>query len=344
VAGNHRRAVAVRSIVAMIPPLSVLDLAPIAAGSTPRDSLLHSLELARLAERLGYRRHWVAEHHGMTGIASAATAVVIGHLAAGTSTIRIGAGGIMLPNHAPLVVAEQFGTLAALFPDRIDLGLGRAPGSDARTARALRRDPARADEFPQDVRELQALLEPARPGQALVATPGAGTRVPLWILGSSLFGAQLAAAFGLPFAFASHFAPDAMTDALAIYRARFQPSTQLERPYAMLGLNVLAAPTDAAAKRHFSSMQQAFANLVRGNPGPFPAPCDDIETVWSPQEKQQASHMLRHAIVGDPSTVREGIIRFAAATAADELMITTSAYDHAARLESYEILADVARA
>lgn len=323
-------------------PLSILDLAPISAGSTPRDALHHSLELAQRAEQLGYRRHWVAEHHGMTSIASAATSVVIGYLAGGTSTIRVGAGGIMLPNHSPMVIAEQFGTLAALYPGRIDLGLGRAPGSDGRTARALRRDPMRADAFPDDVQELQALLAAPRPGQALVAVPGAGSEVPLWILGSSLFGAQLAAALGLPFAFASHFAPDAMTDAIAIYRARFRPSTQLERPYVMLGLNVLVAATDATARRSFTTVQQAFAALSRGQPAPFAPPVDDIETIWDAPARQQASHMLRHAMVGSAATVRDGIDRFVGATGADELMVVTTTYAQADRLESYTRLAELA--
>jgi luciferase family oxidoreductase group 1 len=323
-------------------PLSILDLAPISAGSTPRDALHHSLELAQRAEQLGYRRHWVAEHHGMTSIASAATSVVIGYLAGGTSTIRVGAGGIMLPNHSPMVIAEQFGTLAALYPGRIDLGLGRAPGSDGRTARALRRDPMRADAFPDDVQELQALLAAPRPGQALVAVPGAGSDVPLWILGSSLFGAQLAAALGLPFAFASHFAPDAMMDAIGIYRARFRPSTQLERPYVMLGLNVLVAATDAAARRSFTTVQQAFAALSRGQPAPFAPPVDDIETIWDGPAREQASHMLRHAMVGSAATVREGIDRFVGATGADELMVVTTTYAQADRLESYTRLAELA--
>ncbi|MBK6922557.1 MAG: LLM class flavin-dependent oxidoreductase [Deltaproteobacteria bacterium] len=323
-------------------PLSILDLAPIREGGTVADALHESLALARAAERLGYRRHWVAEHHGMPGIASAATAVVMAHLAAGTSTIRIGAGGIMLPNHAPLVIAEQFGTLAALHPGRIDLGLGRAPGSDGRTARALRRDPARADAFADDVRELQQLLARPSPTQAIVATPGAGSDVPLWILGSSLFGAQLAAAYGLPFAFASHFAPDALMDALAIYRRRFVPSAQLEQPYAMLGLNVLAAETDAAARRSFTTVQQAFANLVRGQPGKFRPPVADIEGHWSAAEKQHAEHMLRHAVVGSPSTVRDGLARFVEQTRANELIITTTTWDPAQRLASYAIVAELA--
>jgi luciferase family oxidoreductase group 1 len=326
----------------MIPPLSILDLAPISAGSTPRDALHHSLELALRAEQLGYRRHWVAEHHGMTSIASAATSVVIGYLAGGTSTIRVGAGGIMLPNHSPMVIAEQFGTLAALYPGRIDLGLGRAPGSDGRTARALRRDPMRADAFPDDVQELQALLAAPRPGQALVAVPGAGSEVPLWILGSSLFGAQLAAALGLPFAFASHFAPDAMTDAIGIYRARFRPSKTLERPHVMLGVNVLVAATDAIARRSFTTVQQAFAALSRGQPAPFAPPVDDIDAIWDGPARQQASHMLRHAMVGSAATVREGIERFVGATGADELMVVTTTYAQADRLESYTRLAELA--
>ncbi|HEV7282337.1 MAG TPA: LLM class flavin-dependent oxidoreductase [Pirellulaceae bacterium] len=325
------------------PVLSVLDLVPVGEGRTPREALQSSLELARHVERLGYRRFWVAEHHNMPGIASAATAVVIGYLAGGTSTIRIGAGGIMLPNHAPLIIAEQFGTLASLYPDRIDLGLGRAPGTDQATLRALRRDPANAENFPQDVLELQALLGEPEPGQAIRAVPGAGTYVPLWILGSSLFGAQLAAAFGLPYAFASHFAPDTLFDALRIYRERFQPSEQLDRPHAMAGVNVVAAETDAEARRLFTSVQQAFTNLRRGRPGLQPPPIDDIETYWTPLEKAGASQMLRQSIVGSPETVRAGLEGFLNATQADELMAVTAIYDPAARLRSYEILADVAR-
>jgi luciferase family oxidoreductase group 1 len=321
----------------------VLDLVPVGEGRTPREALQSSLELARHVERLGYRRFWVAEHHNMPGIASAATAVVIGYLAGGTSTIRIGAGGIMLPNHAPLIIAEQFGTLASLYPDRIDLGLGRAPGTDQATLRALRRDPANAENFPQDVLELQALLGEPEPGQAIRAVPGAGTYVPLWILGSSLFGAQLAAAFGLPYAFASHFAPDTLFDALRIYRERFQPSEQLDRPHAMAGVNVVAAETDAEARRLFTSVQQAFTNLRRGRPGLQPPPIDDIETYWTPLEKAGASQMLRQSIVGSPETVRAGLEGFLNATQADELMAVTAIYDPAARLRSYEILADVAR-
>ena len=323
-------------------PLSILDLVPVTAGATPRDALHNSLDLIRHAERLGYRRFWVAEHHNMTGIASAATAVVIGYLACGTTAIRVGAGGIMLPNHSPLVIAEQFGTLESLYPGRIDLGLGRAPGTDQRGLRALRRDPLRADEFPQDVQELQALLAPVQPGQAIQAVPGGGLNVPLWILGSSTFGSQLAAHLGLPYAFASHFAPDALMEALALYRAQFQPSTQLDRPYAMAGVNIVAAETDAAARRLFTTSQQTFTNLVRGRPGPQQPPVDDIDEYWTPVEKVQASRMLKYAIVGAPETVREGLRRFVAATQVDELMVVTSVYDHAARVRSYEILAEAA--
>jgi luciferase family oxidoreductase group 1 len=323
-------------------PLSILDLVPITQGSTAKVALERSLDLARNAERLGYRRFWVAEHHNMTGIASAATAVVVGHLAGGTSTIRVGAGGVMLPNHAPYVIAEQFGTLATLYDDRIDLGLGRAPGSDGLTTRALRRDPARANEFPHDVQELQAFLAPAEPGQRVQAVPGAGTQVPLWILGSSTFGAQLAAALGLPYAFASHFAPDQLLEALDVYRSTFRPSAQLEQPHAMVGVNVIVADTDEAARRLFTTIQQGFANLTRGRPGPYPPPVDDIEAFWTPTERAQASRMLAHSIVGSPETVREGLDRFVAATEADELMVVAAVYDHAERVRSYELLAEIA--
>ncbi len=326
----------------MIPQLSVLDLVPIRSGSTPREALQGSLALARHAERLGYRRYWVAEHHNMTGIASAATSVVIGYLAGGTSTIRVGAGGIMLPNHSPLQIAEQFGTLASLYPDRIDLGLGRAPGSDQLTMRALRRDPSSADTFPRDVQELQAYLGPVRPGQPVQAVPGGGTEVPLWILGSSTFGAQLAALLGLPYAFASHFAPDALDAALEAYRTGFEPSAQLATPYAMAGLNVVVADTDEEARFLFTTMQQGFANLRRGRPGPYPPPIEDIESFWSPAERAQASHMLTYAVVGSPDTVRAGLERFAAQTHVDELMVVSAIYDPDARLRSYELLAELA--
>jgi luciferase family oxidoreductase group 1 len=322
-----------------MPPLSILDLAFVPEGATAADALAHSLDLARHAEKLGYRRFWLAEHHNMVGIASAATSVVIGHVAGGTSTIRVGAGGIMLPNHSPLVIAEHFGTLATLYPGRIDLGLGRAPGTDQQTVRALRRNPAAADTFPQDVLELQALLGPVQPGQTVQAVPGAGTNVPLWILGSSLFGAQLAAALGLPYAFASHFAPDALMQALAVYREKFQPSEQLERPYAMVGVNVFAADTDAEARRLFTSTQQSFANMVRGARGKLPAPIDDIESYWTPMEKAQASRMLTCSVVGSPETVRDCVRRLAEETGADELIVAAAIHDHDARLRSYEFLA-----
>jgi luciferase family oxidoreductase group 1 len=326
----------------MIPPLSILDLVPVTQGATPRDALAHSLDLVQRAERLGYRRYWIAEHHNMTGIASAATAVVIGHLAGGTSTIRLGAGGIMLPNHPPLVIAEQFGTLASLYPGRIELGLGRAPGSDQFTAAALRRDEARVNDFPGEVQELQAFFAPERPGQRVRAVPGVGMDVPLWILGSSTFGAQLAAALGLPYAFASHFAPDALDQALALYRERFVPSAQQPTPYVMPGVNVVVADTDEEATRLFTTMQQGFTNLRRGTPGPYQPPIDDIETYWSPVEKAQAGHMLRYAVVGSPDTVRAGLERFAEHTRADELIVVSAIYEHAARVRSYELLAEVA--
>ena len=320
-------------------PLSVLDLAPIAAGSTPGDALRNSLDLAQHAERLGYRRHWVAEHHNMPGIASAATAVVAGYLAGGTTTIRIGAGGIMLPNHSPLVIAEQFGTLESLYPGRIDLGLGRAPGTDRLTARALRRDPQAPDEFPHDVQSLQALFAPAQPGQPIRAVPGAGLEVPLWILGSSTFGARLAALLGLPYAFASHFAPQDLQAALDLYRREFRPSAQLSQPYAMAGLNVFAADTDDEARRLFTTPQQSFTNRFRGIAGAYPPPIDDIEAYWAPAEKAQVSAMLACSVVGSPATVRDGIEQFVVRTGVDEIMAVAAIHDHAARLRSYEILA-----
>ena len=320
-------------------PLSILDLAPIVEGGEAADALRRSLDLARHAERWGYRRYWVAEHHNMKGIASAATSVVIGHLAGGTSTIRVGAGGIMLPNHSPLVIAEQFGTLEALYPGRIDLGLGRAPGTDQLTVRALRRDWSSADEFPQDVLELQALLGEPQPGQRIVAVPGAGSHVPLWILGSSLYGAQLAAMLGLPYAFASHFAPAALLQALDVYRSAFKPSAQQATPYAMAGLHVVAADTDADARRLFSSTQQQFTNMVRNRRGKLQPPIDDIDTYWTPQERAQAESMLQYAVHGSPDTVRRGLEQFIALTRVDELMVVSAIYDHPARLRSYEILA-----
>jgi len=324
-------------------PVSILDLVPVILGETPREALRKSLALAQRAEAFGYRRYWVAEHHNMTGIASAATSVVIGYLAGGTSTIRVGSGGIMLPNHSPLVIAEQFGTLESLYPGRIDLGLGRAPGTDSRALRALRRDPSAADRFPEDVLELQALLAPAQSGQTIRAVPGAGTEVPLWILGSSTFGAELAASLGLPYAFASHFAPDALLSALDVYRKQFKPSAQLDRPYAMAGVNVVAADTDDEARRLFTTVQQSFTNLVRGAPGKLQAPIDDIDQYWNAAEKYHAAHMLKYSIVGSRETVRRGLEEFVALTNADELMIVTSVYDHAARVRSYEIVAEVTR-
>ena len=323
-------------------PLSVLDLAFVVQGGTPAQALHNSLDLARHVERWGYRRFWLAEHHNMTGIASAATSVVIGYIAGGTKTIRVGSGGIMLPNHSPLVIAEQFGTLESLYPGRIDLGLGRAPGTDQRTLLALRRDPISAEHFPQDVLELQALLGPVQPGQAVRAVPGAGLNVPLWILGSSLFGAKLAAMFGLPYAFASHFAPDALMQALQAYRAGFKPSPQLERPYAMVGVNVIAADTDAGARRLFTSAQQAFTNAVRARRSQLQPPIDDIETYWTPAEKAHVSQMLACSFVGSPETVRRGLERIIEQTRADELIVAGAIHDHAARLRSYEILAQIA--
>jgi luciferase family oxidoreductase group 1 len=321
-------------------PLSVLDLAFVPEGCMPADALRNTLDLAQHVERWGYRRFWLAEHHNMVGIASAATSIVIGHVAGGTRTIRVGAGGIMLPNHSPLVVAEQFGTLESLYPGRIDLGLGRAPGTDQLTVRALRRDPLAAESFPQDVLELKAFLGPTQPGQAVQAVPGAGLNVPLWILGSSLYGAQLAAALGLPYAFASHFAPDALHDALAVYRAQFRPSEQLDRPYAMVGVNVIAADTDPEARRLFTSVQQGFTNLLRGMRGRLQPPIDDIETYWSPLEQAQAQRMLACSFVGSADTVRNGLARFVELTRAEELIVAAAIYDHGARLRSYEILAE----
>ncbi len=322
-------------------PFSVLDLSNIAQGSSVATALEHSLDLARHAERWGYRRFWLAEHHNMPGIASAATAVVIGHVAAGTKTIRVGSGGVMLPNHSPLVIAEQFGTLEALFPGRIDLGLGRAPGTDQLTSRALRRGPTSADTFPQDVMELQGYFEPARVGQAVQAVPGAGLGVPIWLLGSSLFSAQLAAALGLPFAFASHFAPDSLDEALALYRGEFQPSANLGKPYAIAALPVFAAEDDAAAARLFTSLQQHFLHLRRGRPGLLPAPVDSMDGLWSASEQAGVAHAFREAVVGGPAAVQRGIEAFLKRTRVDELLVTAAIHDHAARLRSFELVAQV---
>jgi luciferase family oxidoreductase group 1 len=321
-------------------PVSILDLVPVILGETPREALRKSLDLAQQAERFGYKRYWVAEHHNMTGIASAATSVVIGYLAGGTSTIRVGSGGVMLPNHSPLVIAEQFGTLESLYPGRIDLGLGRAPGADQRTLQALRRTSVSADSFPEDVLELMLLLRDTKPGQPVRAVPGADTNVPIWILGSSTFGAELAAALGLPYAFASHFAPDALFPALEIYREKFKPSKQLDHPYAMVGVNVVAAATDDEARRLFTTIQQSFTNLVRGAGGKLQPPINDIEDYWTSAEKRLASRMLKYSIVGSPDTVRKGLQNFVELTNADELMIVTSLYDHPARVLSYKIVAE----
>ena len=321
-------------------PLSILDLAPVTAGSTPAQTFANTLELARQAERDGYRRFWLAEHHNMPGIASAATAVLIGHVAGGTSTIRVGAGGIMLPNHAPLQVAEQFGTLGALYPGRIDLGLGRAPGTDQAATRALRRYYEGADEFPADVVELLQYFEPAQAGQAVQAVPGAGIEVEAWILGSSLFGAELAAALGLPYAFASHFAPAALHDALALYRERFKPSRRLAQPYVMLALNVVASDTDDEARRLFTTQQQAFVNLRRGRPGLVPPPLPTAAAIadfCTPQEKAGVDAALACAVVGAPDTVRAGMRAFVQTHRPDELLLTANVFDHAARLRSFAL-------
>jgi luciferase family oxidoreductase group 1 len=360
-------------------PLSVLDLAPIVQGSDAAQAFHHSRDLARHTEQWGYHRFWLAEHHGMPGVASAATSIVIAHVAAATSRIRVGAGGIMLPNHSPLVVAEQFGTLESLYPGRIDLALGRAPGTDPLTARALRRHHAgdAADAFPQDVLEVMRYFQPARPrepapdrlrasrfgesrrsspedllrteaegspyptGAAVRAVPGEGLRVPVWILGSSLFGASLAAALGLPYAFASHFAPAQLMEAIALYRREFTPSDQLPRPHVMLGFNVIAAPSDEEAKHLFTSIQQAFLNLRRGQPAQLPPPVPGFEKNMAPAERAMLEHALACSAVGSPETVRRGVEDFVARTAADELIVTSQIYDHAARLRSYEILARV---
>lgn len=321
-------------------PFSVLDLSPIVEGSDAAQSLRNTLDLAQHAERWGFQRYWLAEHHGMAGIASAATAVVMAHVAGGTSRIRVGAGGIMLPNHSPLVIAEQFGTLESLFPGRIDLGLGRAPGSDQTTARALRRDlNADPNEFPQDVVELMHYFDPVSEGQRVRAVPGAGLKVPLWILGSSLFGAQLAAQLGLPFAFASHFAPAQMMQAIEVYRSRFRPSEQLARPYVMLGFNVFAADSDEQAQLLSSSMQQAFVNLRSGRPSRLQPPVAGYEERLTPPERAILEQTLSCSAIGTPTTVRHALEAFVARTGADELMITSQIFDHKARLRSYEITA-----
>ena len=319
--------------------LSVLDLAYIGEGFSPADALTNALDLAQNAEAAGFKRFWLAEHHNLAGIASAATAVCIGHVAGGTNSIGVGAGGIMLPNHSPMVIAEQFGTLATLFPGRIDLGLGRAPGTDQRTLQALRRGPDASEYFPQDVVELQALLGPPREDQAIHAIPGEDTNVPLWILGSSLFGAQLAAMLGLPYAFASHFAPQALMQAISVYRERFEPSTQLDKPYVMVGCNVIVADTEDEAKKLFTTPQQQFTRMVRGTRGQLPPPVDDIESFWSPMEKQQASSMLACSFYGTSETIKTKLAPLIEATGADELMVASAIWDHKARVRSFELLA-----
>jgi luciferase family oxidoreductase group 1 len=322
-------------------PFSILDLSPICEGGDASQSFRNSLSLAQHGEKLGYRRYWLAEHHGMPGIASAATAVLLAFVGAGTSTIRIGAGGVMLPNHSPLVIAEQFGTLESLYPGRIDLGLGRAPGSDQRTAHALRRNlDSDADQFPQDVIELMDFMSKA-PRQAVRAVPGMGLEVPVWILGSSTFGAQLAAHLGLPYAFASHFAPQQMMQAIEIYRQTFKPSAQLQKPYVMLGFNVFVADTDEQARFHATSWQQAFVNLRSGRPGRLPAPVEGYYERAGPAERALLDSVLSCSAVGSPETVRESVNAFLARTGADELMITSQVFNHAARLRSYELLAGV---
>lgn len=323
-------------------PFSVLDLAPVKEGGTISDSFRETLDLARHAEQWGYRRFWLAEHHNIPGIASAATAVLIGFVAGGTKSIRVGSGGVMLPNHAPLIIAEQFGTLETLYPGRIDLGIGRAPGTDPLTVRALRRHLSNVDkDFPRDVTELLSYFAPAREGQMVRAVPGEGLRVPVWLLGSSLYSAQLAALLGLPFAFASHFAPDYLLQALEIYRTEFRASETLAAPYAMACVNVFAADTESEARRLFTSVQQAFINLRRNNPGLLPPPVDSMEGRWSEFERAGVEHALRYSVVGSPETLRGGLESFIELTKADEIMVTAQIFDARARLRSYEILADV---
>lgn len=319
--------------------LSILELGRVRQGSDRRAALDDARTVAQHAERLGYRRVWAAEHHNMPGVATAATSLVIAHIAAGTSRIRVGAGGIMLPNHAPYVIAEQFGTLETLFPGRIDLGLGRAPGTDQLTLRALRRDPSNAENFQQDVLELQAYLAPKAPNQRIEAIPGSGCEVPLWILGSSLFGAQLAAALGLPYGFASHFAPAMLHQALDLYRSHFKPSKQLDKPYALVGVNVIAADTDEEARHLATSQQMSFADLFRGARGVMQPPIADIDSYWTPQERYQAGQMLSCSVIGGRETVSRGLARLIEETDADELMIVSDVFDLAKRLRSLELIA-----
>lgn len=323
---------------------SLLDLAPICMGSTTADAYRNTFDLAQHAERWGYRRYWLAEHHNLRGIASAATAVLIGHVAGGTSHMRVGAGGIMLPNHAPLVIAEQFGTLASLYPNRIDLGIGRAPGGDYQTARALRRNMGNMDEsFPRDLLELLSYFRPSSPTQAVRAIPGEGLDVPIWLLGSSDFSARLSAEMGLPFAFASHFAPDFLHEALAIYRSHFKPSESLLEPYVMVGVNVFAADTDGEAERLFTTLQQHFLNVIRVARTEVPPPIDSMDRRWSWAEKEQVDRMTKVSVVGSPATVRDGLLKLLEQTGANELMLTGQIFDHAARLRSFELAASVCR-
>ena len=319
--------------------LSILDLVRVNEGSDARVALDNARALAARAEDWGYKRIWFAEHHNMEGIASAATSIVIAHVAAGSRTIRVGAGGIMLPNHSPYIIAEQFGTLARLFPGRIDLGLGRAPGTDQLTLRALRRAADSADRFPYDVMELQSYFAPATPETKILAVPAAGTGVPLWILGSSTYGAMLAAELGLPYAFASHFAPDMLIPALQTYRSRFKPSAQLDRPYAMVGVNVIAARTDAEARRLATTQQMSFTGIFRGARGLAQPPIDDIETYWTPVERAQVLAMLSRSIIGSRGTVASGLAALVAETGADEVMVVSDVHDFDARLQSFEIIA-----
>ncbi|RLM21718.1 hypothetical protein BIY29_13340 [Brenneria alni] len=326
-------------------PFSILDLAPIPVGFKAQDAFIHSLDLAQHAEKWGYHRYWLAEHHNMTGIASAATSVLIGYLAAGTQHIRLGSGGVMLPNHSPLVIAEQFGTLESLYPGRIDLGLGRAPGTDQRTMIALRRHlNAEIDDFPRDVQELQRYFADVQPGQTVQAVPGQGLQVPIWLLGSSLYSAQLAAALGLPFAFAAHFAPDMLLQALKVYRDTFKPSATHPKPYSMICINVVAADSDRDARFLFTSMQQQFINLRRGTPGPLPAPVENMAAIWSPAEQYGVEQTLRLSIVGDQAKVRHGLQSLLRETQVDEIMINGQIFDHQARLQSFEIAMSVRQA
>jgi luciferase family oxidoreductase group 1 len=327
-------------------PISVLDLSPIILGGTPSDSLRNTLDLARHAEKWGYNRYWLAEHHNMPGIASSATSVVIGHVAAGTSTIRVGSGGIMLPNHAPLIIAEHFGTLESLYPGRIDLGLGRAPGTDQRTAHALRRD-RRGDgqDFPEQLDELRAYFNPSLASDRthVKAIPGEGLNIPIWLLGSSGFSAQLAGQLGLPFAFASHFSPDNTLPALELYRHHFKPSDMLDEPYAMVGVNIIAADTDEEAQRLSTSMQQQFLNLMRNRPTQLQPPVESMDDIWNEHEKAVLEQQLRTSVIGSPETAKIKLQAFLNSTQADEMMVNAQIFDHKARLRSFEIVADITK-